>query len=77
MLKISIIDNGLGIEEENITKMFDISESISTHGTAGEKGTGIGLPLSKEFVEKNKGQIGVVSKSGKGSTFWFVLPIQP
>ena len=52
-LKISIIDTGLGIVQKNVAKMFEISESISTHGTAGEKGTGIGLPLSKEFVEKN------------------------
>lgn len=76
-LKILIIDNGLGILQQNVVKMFQISESISTHGTAGEKGTGIGLPLCKEFVEKNKGEIGVESESGTGSTFWFTLPINP
>ncbi len=73
-LKISITDKGLGIDSQNLTKIFEIAGNVSTHGTLGEKGTGIGLPLCKEFVEKNNGAIGVKSLINEGSTFWFTLP---
>jgi len=75
-LKISITDKGMGIDPQNKTKIFEIAENVSTHGTLGEKGTGIGLPLCKEFVEKNKGKIGVESKINEGSVFWFILPLE-
>ena len=72
---ISISDNGVGIKPENITKLFNISEVITTKGTAEETGTGLGLLLCKEFVEKHGGKIWVESEVGKGSVFKFTLPI--
>ncbi|MCD4771939.1 MAG: PAS domain S-box protein [Bacteroidales bacterium] len=73
-IKISIKDDGVGIEPEDINKLFKIDESVSTLGTDNESGTGLGLILCKEFVEKNGGKISVISKVGKGSTFSFTLP---
>jgi signal transduction histidine kinase len=70
---ISVKDNGIGIAPELLTKLFDISLIHSTTGTAGEKGTGLGLLLCKEFVEKHGGRIWVESEAGKGSTFYFKL----
>ena len=72
---ISISDNGVGIKAENIKKLFNISEVITTKGTAEETGTGLGLLLCKEFVEKHGGKIWVESEVGKGSEFKFTLPI--
>ncbi len=73
--KISISDNGVGIKKEIIQDIFNIKIKTSTPGTEGEKGTGFGLLLCKEFVAKNRGEIGVKSSPGKGSTFWFTLPL--
>jgi signal transduction histidine kinase len=72
---ISVSDNGVGIEPNDIKKLFDISEVLTTKGTAGETGTGLGLLLCKEFVEKHRGKIWVESEYGKGSEFKFTLPI--
>jgi PAS domain S-box-containing protein len=72
---ISISDNGVGIKAENIKKLFNISEVITTKGTAEETGTGLGLLLCKEFVEKHGGKIWVESEVGIGSEFKFTLPI--
>ena len=72
---VSIADNGIGIEPENLKKLFDISEVLTTKGTAGETGTGLGLLLCKEFVAKHGGKIWVESEEGKGSAFKFTLPI--
>jgi PAS domain S-box-containing protein len=72
---ISVSDNGVGIPPDNLSKLFDISEVISTKGTAKETGTGLGLLLCKEFVEKHGGKIWVESEAGKGSDFKFALPI--
>jgi signal transduction histidine kinase len=71
---ISITDTGLGISEEVKKKLFKIGTKHSTPGTAAEKGTGLGLILCKEFVEKNGGAIGVDSTLGKGSDFYFTIP---
>lgn len=73
---ISIADTGVGMSKEVIDKIFRIDAKHSTKGTADEKGTGLGLVLCKDFVEKNKGSIGVQSEEGKGSTFYFTLPTQ-
>ncbi|MBE9468126.1 MAG: PAS domain-containing protein [Bacteroidetes bacterium] len=72
-IKISVIDTGLGIKKENLNKLFRIEENFSTKGTSGEKGTGLGLILCKEFVEKNSGKIWVESEVGKGSKFIITL----
>ncbi len=72
---ISITDTGVGMSAEVMQKIFRIDTKHSTKGTADEKGTGLGLVLCKDFVEKNNGSIGVHSEEGKGSTFYFTLPI--
>ncbi len=74
--EISVKDNGIGISEENISKLFRIDSNHSTLGTNGEKGTGIGLVLCKEFIDKHKGNISVKSKVGVGSQFIFTLPLK-
>lgn len=73
-LTVSVSDNGVGISQERIDKLFHIDESYSTPGTQNEKGTGLGLIICKEFVERNKGKIWVVSQVGAGSAFYFSLP---
>ena len=71
---ISVSDNGVGIKPEVLDMLFDKINPYSTRGTANKKGTGLGLILCKEFVEKNNGKIWVESTEGQGSTFWFTLP---
>ncbi len=70
---ISVSDTGVGIKEQNIGKLFRL-EAFTTKGTKAEKGTGLGLLLCKEFIEKNNGKIWVDSEWGKGSTFSFTVP---
>ncbi len=72
--KVAVSDTGIGIKKENQGQLFD-STFFTTKGTMNEKGTGLGLMLCKEFVEKNNGEITVNSSFGKGSTFSFTLPI--
>ncbi len=71
---ISVKDNGVGIRPEDVNKLFRIDESITTKGTCNETGTGLGLILCKEFVEKNNGKIWLQSVPGEGSVFTFTLP---
>ncbi|HKJ40502.1 MAG TPA: HAMP domain-containing sensor histidine kinase, partial [Sunxiuqinia sp.] len=71
--KVQVKDTGVGIAEEDIPKLFEQNDSISTYGTNNEKGSGLGLILCKEFVEMNGGEIVVESKKGEGSTFTFSL----
>ena len=71
--KIGISDTGIGISEENLKKLFRIDVQFTTPGTDKEKGTGLGLILVKEFVEKNGGEITVESVLNKGTTFYFTL----
>jgi signal transduction histidine kinase len=71
---ISVSDNGIGITPDNLSKLFDISQVLTTKGTAEETGTGLGLFICKEFVEKHGGKIWVKSEVGKGSDFRFTLP---
>lgn len=70
---IAVTDNGIGITKDDISKIFKIDKPLSKRGTANERGTGIGLVLSKDFIQKNKGEIWVKSKKGKGSQFTFSL----
>jgi PAS domain S-box-containing protein len=72
---ITISDNGVGINDETCKKLFNISTNISTSGTVSEKGSGLGLVLCKEFVEKLGGNLWVESEEGKGSDFKFTLPL--
>jgi ligand-binding sensor domain-containing protein/signal transduction histidine kinase len=74
--EICVIDNGVGISHEDVQKIFRIDSKHKTVGTSGEKGTGLGLVLCKDFVEKNGGQISVKSTVGEGSEFCFTLPIK-
>jgi signal transduction histidine kinase len=67
-------DDGVGISPENIQKLFRIDVNVTTIGTSEEKGTGLGLILCKEFVNKNSGEIRVESVEGKGSNFIFTIP---
>ncbi len=72
--EISIIDNGIGISSEDISKLFRIDVHHSTNGTSNEKGTGLGLILCKEFIELNGGKIHVESRLNEGSKFVLFLP---
>ena len=72
--QFTIEDTGVGIREEDIEKLFRIDSKLSTTGTAMETGTGLGLILCREFLEKNGGEIHVQSEVGKGSRFTFFLP---
>jgi len=74
-ITISVSDNGIGIDPQIVTKLFDISQNIITKGTSNETGTGLGLLICKEFVEKNGGKIWVESELGKGTVVSFTLPI--
>ena len=72
-VEISVNDNGVGISLENQSKIFEITESVSTEGTENEQGTGLGLILCKDFVEKHGGKIWIKSEVGKGSKVIFTL----
>lgn len=76
----TVIDDGVGIAPKDIKKLFRLEENHTTLGTKSEKGTGLGLILCKEFVEKHNGKIGVESNhdktlSVKGSKFYCTIPI--
>jgi len=72
-IAISVSDNGTGIEADALGKLFDISQKYSQSGTLNETGSGLGLILCKEFVQKHGGKIWVESQVGVGSTFTFTL----
>ena len=76
-LRVEIRDTGIGIPAEKLPNLFRIDAKYQQAGTAGEKGTGLGLILCKEFVEKHGGKIWVESEVGKGTTVWFTLPKEP
>lgn len=72
-VQITVQDDGMGIDPEKVADMFGFNKMFTTKGTEGEQGTGLGLPLCKEFVERNDGRIWVESKPGSGSKFVFNL----
>lgn len=73
-ISIAIRDTGIGISEEKLEKLFSTTNSQTEIGTSGEKGTGLGLALSYEFVKRNNGKLKVVSKPEHGTTFTLRLP---
>jgi PAS domain S-box-containing protein len=76
-VEITIADNGVGMNEKIRNSLFKTGETKSIEGTDGERGTGLGLILCKEFVEKHGGKIWVESEFGKGATFYFTIPYEP
>lgn len=74
-VEVTISDNGIGISTEKLKKLFKLSLDSSTYGTANEKGSGLGLLLCKDFIEKLNGKLWVESIEGKGSDFKFTLPM--
>lgn len=73
---ITVSDNGIGIGQSETDRLWQISEVFTTPGTKGEKGTGFGLMLCKEFVDKQGGKIWVESEVGVGSDFKFTIPLK-
>jgi PAS domain S-box-containing protein len=74
MLEVVVSDQGVGIPEENVNKIFRIDQQFKSPGTAGETGTGLGLVLCRDFVEKNGGKIWCQTREGSGSSFYFTVP---
>ena len=72
--EIYVKDNGMGMSEETMGKIFKKDSNHTTYGTNDEKGTGLGMSLCKEMVEKNQGKIWVNSAVGQGSSFFFTIP---
>ncbi len=75
-VKISVKDTGIGISKKELISLFSLECNSTRLGTENEKGTGLGLVLCKEFVEKNKGKIEVDSKTNRGSIFSFTIPVK-
>jgi signal transduction histidine kinase len=71
---VYITDEGKGLDDLHLKRLFRKSDYFTTYGTNGEKGSGLGLLLCKDFIEKHNGEIGVKTKVGKGSTFHFSIP---
>ena len=71
---ICVEDNGVGIAKDNLEKLFQIDSNYKTKGTNGERGTGLGLVICKEFVDYHKGEIWVESVLGEGTKFFISLP---
>ncbi len=73
MVKTEIIDEGQGIQEDEQEKLFNYFQKTSTQPTDGEKSSGLGLAIVKKIIIEHKGSLGVKSKIGKGSNFYFEL----
>lgn len=75
MIRFSVRDNGVGMNENQKSMLFGMNKSFTTPGTTNEKGSGLGMILCKDFVEKHGGEIWVESMSGAGSEFFFTIPV--
>lgn len=75
MVTVKVIDSGVGISPESLHNLFSLKKSYSSAGTEGESGTGLGLVICREFIEKNNGIITVESKEGEGSVFSVTIPV--
>ena len=74
-VKVFLTDTGVGISNEDTTKLFRVDVQHSTTGTDDEAGIGLGLIMCKDMVEKNEGKIWIESELWKGTTFWFTVPV--
>jgi signal transduction histidine kinase len=72
---VSVIDTGIGIQPDDMPKLFREFSQVDSSFTRHQQGTGLGLALCKNFVEMHGGAIGVDSIPGTGSTCWFILPV--
>jgi signal transduction histidine kinase len=75
LARFSVRDHGQGIRENELGNLFKPFQKTSTRSTAGEKSTGLGLMIVKKIVEAHGGEVGVTSRYGEGSEFYFTLPI--
>jgi len=73
-MAIDVADTGIGINSEDLPKLFHLEEFHTTLGTEGETGTGLGLIVCQDFIQRHGGKISVISEPGKGTTFTFTLP---
>jgi PAS domain S-box-containing protein len=73
-VRFSVTDHGCGIPQEQMHRLFGMFQQIDSSDSRPKEGSGLGLAISKAIVEEHKGRIGVLSKDGEGSTFWFELP---
>lgn len=74
-VEISVVDQGPGIPQDYLSKIFERFQQVNPEDSKARKGTGLGLPICKALVEAHGGSIGVTSELGKGSTFWFSVPL--
>jgi signal transduction histidine kinase len=74
MLLMTVADTGVGMSREHLKHLFDIQYKASRPGTCDEQGTGLGLILCKEFIERHDGQLTIESQEGQGTTCRFTLP---
>jgi PAS domain S-box-containing protein len=77
IVKVTVSDNGMGMTPEHQELLFKLGHNVSTKGTANETGTGLGLIICKDFIERNGGNIWVKSDYQRGSDFIFTLPSEP
>jgi signal transduction histidine kinase len=75
MVRFSIIDQGVGMSRDTCNQLFKMEKNTNSPGTEGEKGTGLGLLICKEFIEAHNGRILVESEPGEGTTFHFAIPV--
>ena len=75
MVEVSVADSGIGIAPEDCEAVFEEFQQVGTHSEGKAQGTGLGLALTKKFIELHGGRIWLMSTLGKGSTFSFTLPI--
>ena len=74
-MQVSVQDTGVGMSEADRAKLFRIDTQHTTLGTENERGSGLGLTICKEMVERNGGQIWVASEPGQGTTMEFTVPL--